>query len=320
MLYFQQEAIFIQKEQESKIISRVKDNYYKHPQNGFVNDIIKNIPQKSFFDVIEALKKLDENFTLELQEMSKEQKIPREWLANLLLEIDQHNDMFGIDPQQTGNLLRHALRGMVYHYIIENDIYTVSFDEECPWRYIIDYAKRNFQPFHKKSAFPFFYKSKKEFLSEWDCSFLISELSAIYRQALIHFCSHSTYKEISILASEINKANIDASNKENNLLLHYSAHWAVTLTSIRQWTQYADRYWGYGSLFAIKAVLDALIAAKETGELSFSENNVIRDLSKNLELTIEEKTVILNTGVKTLLLLSKSTCSTFKKNQLEQKK
>ncbi|EJL6695835.1 hypothetical protein NMR62_003616, partial [Vibrio cholerae] len=94
----------------------------------------------------------------------------------------------------------------------------------------------------------------------------------------------------------------------------------VTLTSIRQWTQYADRYWGYGSLFAIKAVLDALIAAKETGELSFSENNVIRDLSKNLELTIEEKTVILNTGVKTLLLLSKSTCSTFKKNQLEQKK
>lgn len=308
MLYFQKEAVFIQKERESKIISRVKDNFYKHPKTGFIQSVISIIPQKSFSDVMNALRELDDKFTLCLQEeMSKGKNNSSDWLAHLQLEIDQHNDEFGIDPQQTGNLLRHALRGMIYHHIIESDVYTVPYAEECPWRYIVDFAKRTFPSGNKLSEFSLFKNNRKK---KQDYSILIDEVYSVYRRALIHFCSNATSREINVLVPEINSANIIVSANKNKSSLLESDPWAISLTSIRQWTQYSDRYWAYGSLFAIKSVLDALINANELGYFSFEACNVISELSSGADFEIEEKTAIINTGIKTISLLNESILTT----------
>lgn len=248
MLYFYQAACEIDQEIQENLVNKLKDNFHRHPRIGYVDEVIRALPQKKFADVINALTLLDERFQQQLHQIGSadEQSL---WMHELLLEVDTHIGTFGLDPQQTGNLLRYALRGMVYHHIIEHGEYLL------PQRYSepLTYIHRSTME-HRIFRYACFQQScglSHEQLTLWLC-----ELIVIYKQAVLACCLLLNDQQVDLLSADL--ACFNSAQYESFVRVGQDVDCINVVElkgTVKRLTQYSDLYWNLGALYGLRAFI-----------------------------------------------------------------
>ncbi|WP_138586609.1 hypothetical protein [Pseudoalteromonas sp. S558] len=248
MLYFYQAACEIDQEIKENLINKLKDNFHRHPRTGYVDEVIKALPQKKFTDVINALTLLDERFQQHLHQIGNadEQSL---WMHELLLEVDTHIGAFGLDPQQTGNLLRYTLRGMVYHHIVEHGEYMLPQLYSEPLAYIHRTTMEHtvFQYALPQQC----YGLSHDQLTHWLC-----ELIRIYKQAVLACCLLLKDQQVDLLCADLQCFN--SAHYESFLRVGKDLdciNMVELKGTIKRLTQYSDLYWNLGALYGLRAFI-----------------------------------------------------------------
>lgn len=307
MLYFYQQGYEAEQAANEALINKLKDNFHKHPKSGFIHDLIADLPQKSFADVMVALGRLANNFELKLQQ-TKSPAQANAWMHNLLAEVDEHNVQFGLDPQQTGNLIRYTLRGMIYHHFIENGEYLIPTRHVKPLAFINNETLEHsvFQHSWLKN------KAKKPMplannLKLTLCG-LFKQLMSAYRQGLLACGLLLEEQHTDLLVNEL--SYFKSSTKLTNtpaLAPIGSDSWLETINTIKQLTLFSDVYWNIGALYGLRAFL---IRLNSIGQFIPSEQsdltNPIAALVTEKVATDEEIAVVYNASNRVLSLVQQT--------------